>query len=128
LNRPDQFIGDYLGMAVTGDTVWPFYPDSSNGDTDTYTNKITFPDCVPPPEVRNLTVNRSVDGTTLTFNWNNTGTVFSYVLFEDIEAKGDFETVTGSGFNGITGITIPAPAGSRYYLIAGQNGCGIGPM
>lgn len=128
LNRPDQFIGDYLGMAVTGDTVWPFYPDTSSGDPDTYTNKITFPDCELPPQVRNLMVNRSVDGATLTFNWTNTGTVFSYVLFEDIEAKGDFENIAGTGFNGTMGITIPAPADSRYYLVAGQNGCGIGPM
>ncbi len=37
-----SFIGDYLGMAVAGDRVYPIYLDTSNGDADTYTNVIVF--------------------------------------------------------------------------------------
>ncbi|MEE8155272.1 MAG: sialidase family protein [Phycisphaerales bacterium] len=36
------FIGDYLGMAVAGDRVYPIYLDTSNGDADIYTNVIVF--------------------------------------------------------------------------------------
>ncbi len=43
LNRPDQFLGDYLGMAVAGRRVYPIYLDTSGGDPDTYTNVIVFP-------------------------------------------------------------------------------------
>jgi hypothetical protein len=43
LDRPAQFIGDYLGMALAGRRVYPIYPDTSAGDPDTYTNVIVFP-------------------------------------------------------------------------------------
>ena len=36
------FAGDYLGMAVAGDRVYPVYLDTSNGDADIYTNVIVF--------------------------------------------------------------------------------------
>ena len=38
-----NFIGDYLGMAVAGERIYPIYLDTSNGDADTYTNVIVFP-------------------------------------------------------------------------------------
>ncbi|MEE8155687.1 MAG: hypothetical protein V3T53_12105 [Phycisphaerales bacterium] len=38
-----QFIGDYIGMAVAGNRVYPMYVDTSGGDTDIYTNVIVFP-------------------------------------------------------------------------------------
>ena len=37
------FIGDYLGMAVAGDRVYPIYLDTSKGDADIYTNVVVFP-------------------------------------------------------------------------------------
>jgi len=42
LNRTDQFIGDYLGLSVAGNRVYPVYLDTSTGDTDTYTNVIVL--------------------------------------------------------------------------------------
>jgi len=36
------FIGDYLGMAVGGDTVYPVYPDTRGGLAEIYTNVISF--------------------------------------------------------------------------------------
>lgn len=47
LNRPEQFIGDYLGMGVTATQAFPVYLDTSNGDTDTFTNIITFSEPCP---------------------------------------------------------------------------------
>ncbi len=43
LNRPSQFIGDYLGMAVAGRRVYPIYTDTSAGDPDTFTRVFVFP-------------------------------------------------------------------------------------
>ena len=37
------FIGDYLGMAVGGDRIYPIYLDTSAGSSDVYTNVIVFP-------------------------------------------------------------------------------------
>ena len=42
LDRPSQFLGDYLGMGVAGNRVYPIYLDTSNGDTDIFTRVITF--------------------------------------------------------------------------------------
>ncbi len=42
LSSGGNFIGDYLGMAVAGERVYPIYLDTSNGDADTYTNVIVF--------------------------------------------------------------------------------------
>jgi hypothetical protein len=41
LNRGQQFLGDYCGLAVTGNTVYPCYLDTRNGDPDIYTHAIT---------------------------------------------------------------------------------------
>ncbi|MBU0638553.1 MAG: hypothetical protein KKB50_06785 [Planctomycetes bacterium] len=43
LPRSSQFMGDYLGLAVAGNRVYPCYPDSQNLDTDVYTNVIVYP-------------------------------------------------------------------------------------
>ncbi len=42
LSSEGDFIGDYLGMAVAGERVYPIYLDTSNGNADTYTNVIVF--------------------------------------------------------------------------------------
>jgi len=36
-----QFLGDYLGLGVGGDYVYPCYPSTQNGDPDIFTNVIT---------------------------------------------------------------------------------------
>ncbi|MCH7849657.1 MAG: hypothetical protein IIB53_15010 [Planctomycetes bacterium] len=43
LDRVAQFIGDYLGLSVAGNRVYPVYLSTANGDADIYTNVITFP-------------------------------------------------------------------------------------
>lgn len=42
LNRSQQFMGDYLGIATSGDHVFPVYLDTSAGDPDTFTRVISF--------------------------------------------------------------------------------------
>ena len=50
-----------------------------------------------------------------------------YVLYQDAVPEGEFLGFAGADFGGMLQITIPLPAGDRYYLIAGQNECGFGP-
>lgn len=40
LNRGSQFIGDYSGLAVAGNFVYPCYLSDQNGDSDIFTNVI----------------------------------------------------------------------------------------
>ena len=58
---------------------------------------------------------------------NNSEPVISFILFEDTATDGTFDDIaaTASGF--LPQITLPTPAGNRFYLVAGRNGCGIGP-
>jgi len=42
LNRSQQFLGDYLGMAVAGDRAYPAYLDTTLGDPNVYTRVIEF--------------------------------------------------------------------------------------
>ncbi len=47
----EQFIGDYIGMAVAGNRVYPMYIDTTGGDPNIYTNVIVFPnDEATPPD------------------------------------------------------------------------------
>ena len=39
-----QFLGDYLGLAVAGNRVYPVYLDTTGGEPNIYTNVIVFPD------------------------------------------------------------------------------------
>ncbi|MGD8454596.1 MAG: tetratricopeptide repeat protein [Phycisphaerae bacterium] len=42
LDRPSQFLGDYLGLGLGGDRVYPCYLSTQNGDADIFTNVIVF--------------------------------------------------------------------------------------
>lgn len=42
LNRSGQFLGDYLGLATAGNRIYPVYLDTHTGDTNIYTNVVTF--------------------------------------------------------------------------------------
>jgi hypothetical protein len=43
LDRAQQFVGDYLGMAVSDRAVYPSYFDTSSGDPDIFTRRIDLP-------------------------------------------------------------------------------------
>ena len=125
LDRPSQFIGDYLGLAVTDSSAWPFYPDTTGGDPNIYTHEIAF--CEPPDEVSGLLVSKSLDETDLIFNWTDMPIADDYVLFQDFSPDGNFDLIVGTATSGTTGITTAVPFGNRYYLVAGQNDCALGP-
>ncbi|QOJ16859.1 MAG: exo-alpha-sialidase [Phycisphaeraceae bacterium] len=44
LNRSNQFMGDYFGLAAAGNRIYPVYLDTSAGDPDIFTNVIIFPE------------------------------------------------------------------------------------
>jgi hypothetical protein len=39
-----QFLGDYMGLAVGGNMIYPCYPSTQNGNPDIFTNVIVFDD------------------------------------------------------------------------------------
>jgi hypothetical protein len=43
LDRGQQFIGDYLGLAVANDRAYPVYIDTGAGDPDVFTNIVEVP-------------------------------------------------------------------------------------
>ncbi|MCH8822160.1 MAG: hypothetical protein IH984_01505 [Planctomycetes bacterium] len=43
LYNSEQFLGDYTGLAVAGNRVYPVYLDTTGGDPNIYTNVIVFP-------------------------------------------------------------------------------------
>ena len=125
LLRPFQFIGDYLGMAVGPEHVWPIYPDTSNGNADVYTNRVDL--CTEPLETEKLVAKKSPDGATLTFLWQAALYADDYLLYQDASPDGAFGIIVGTAPDGDTGVTLPVTTASRYYLVAGRNDCGIGP-
>ena len=42
LNRANEFLGDYLGLARSQDRIYPCYLSTQNGDPDIYTHVITI--------------------------------------------------------------------------------------
>jgi hypothetical protein len=70
-----QFLGDYLGLGVGGDYVYPCYPSTQNGDCDIFTNVITVTSnqtvaaslsCLPQEGVLPFSVGMSVEMQNLT--------------------------------------------------------------
>ncbi len=43
LNRSQQFLGDYNGLAIAGGKAWPCYLSTQNGDPDVFVNEISVP-------------------------------------------------------------------------------------
>jgi hypothetical protein len=43
LNRPSQFLGDYLCLAHDGEQAYPVYLDTGAGDPDVFTRPVSFP-------------------------------------------------------------------------------------
>lgn len=125
LNRPEEFLGDYLGMGVTDDHAWPIYPDTHNGDTDIYTNEIEF--CPSIGEVGELLLGKSPDASEISFTWGDDPGAADYVVFQDSTPTGGFGVSVGVAASGATGLTVPMPLGSHYFLVAGRNPCGVGP-
>ncbi len=125
LNRPEQFLGDYLGMGVTDDHAWPIYPATHNGDTDIYTNEIEF--CATIGEVGGLLLGKSADSSEISFTWSDELGAADYVVFQDSSPAGGFGAGIGTAASGTPGLTLEMPAGDHYFLVAGRNPCGTGP-
>lgn len=51
LNRTDQFIGDYLGLAVAGNRAYPCYLSTQNGNPDIFVHAIVHPPAVVPGDM-----------------------------------------------------------------------------
>lgn len=79
-------------------------------------------------KVDQLVMHKVNGGGSLRFTWGTATNAEDYVVVEDSESDGPFITVTGSASSGTSGLTIPMPAGTKFYLVAGRSdACGIGP-
>ena len=66
-------------------------------------------------------------GTELRFTWTDTVDSDDYVMFEDTQVDGLFTTMVATSPDGVTGVNIPIPSGTRYYRMLGNNTvCGVG--
>ncbi len=86
--------------------------------------------CAVPAAPAGLRVARAGSGpaATLHFTWDDVGGATGYAVREDASPAGAFATVTGTATSGTTGLTVPLPAGNRFYLVAARNACGESPL
>lgn len=86
---------------------------------------VTTMNCPLPAKVTNLHAQKS--GANLKLTWTNVSGGTGYTVYEDASMTGSFATSSGTSTSGTSGLTIPRPSSSRYYVVAAQNACGEGP-
>ncbi|MBN2384781.1 FG-GAP repeat protein [bacterium] len=72
---------------------------------------------------------KSTDGSEITMTWQDVSGGEFYVVFNDSNPAGSFETELAGSSSGSVGLTVAMPTESIvYYLVAGANDtCGLGP-
>jgi hypothetical protein len=85
--------------------------------------------CTPPldpvPDLELRTENGGVD---LLMTWSDLINAEEYIVLQSGEPDGLFDDVAGSAVTGVTGLQIPAPGATTYYLVAPRSAaCGLGP-
>ncbi len=84
----------------------------------------------PDPVGATLDVFRVNNGADLRFTWSDVTGADDYVVLSSQSPQGTFVTAEGTAASGVTGVTIPLPAGPLlYYKVVGHNAvCGQGPQ
>ena len=98
-------------------------------DTSSSPSPLNCTVCAPTPgQVTNLQVETANGGADLFFTWTDLPAANDYVVFEDAAPDDVFSTEAGTATSGVSGLTIPMPPGTKFYLVAGRNiTCGLGP-
>jgi hypothetical protein len=92
---------------------------------DTYIKRLQRPPCV--AAVPSLEVETADAGSSLKLTWPNVYAADSYVVYEKTIPYGAFFRETGTASDGTTGLTVPMPAGNKFYLVAARKAsCGEG--
>jgi hypothetical protein len=108
--------------------AWTDYPPGDGSLSGVEARLFDPPPCLPlPAESGGLLVVAVNGGADLHFTWANQPDADDFLLFEDADAWGAFASARGSAASGAAGLTVPAPPGTTYYLVAGRNACGVGP-
>ena len=81
-----------------------------------------------PPGVPGLSLELVNGGADIHMTWTDVVNAQEYAVFESELPGGGFTTQTGTATTGATGLTVPAPATNRLYLVAGKGLCGFGPL
>jgi len=89
----------------------------------------TAGNCAPMPgAVSNLRPAAPNGGEEIQLAWDDATNADDYVVFSDTAPNGTFSTVAGTAPSGAPGLTVAAPTGTGFYLVAGRNAsCGVGP-
>ncbi len=80
-----------------------------------------------PQPVSGLQLEAVDGGIRLQLQWSDDASADGYVIFHDGDGAGPFFHLTGSAVSGSPGLTIQMPEDDIYFLVAGDNPCGIGP-
>jgi len=80
-----------------------------------------------PQQISGLQLEAVDDGLRLLLQWDDDASAGGYVIFQDTDGAGPFFHLTGSAVSGSPGLTIQMPEDDLYFLVAGDNPCGIGP-
>ena len=112
LDRFNQFLGDYNGLAVAGDAVYPTYLSNQNGDSDTFVNRITRTSFGP------LTLSDPVPGIA---GQDNTFTVTGAEPARDVRLAGSFDNGS-TPFPGCTGQSFSLDNPKPIGLATADNG------
>ncbi|MFQ5720635.1 MAG: hypothetical protein ACE5IK_13935 [Acidobacteriota bacterium] len=120
-----RYYGPAVAMDATGSftVVWP----GSDGDQ-TGVLARRFPGSCTGP-VTDLRVEPANGGADLLLTWTDAVRAEDHVIVEDTVPNGAFSTQTGTAVSGATGLTVPTPPGTTFYLVAGRTrSCGLGPL
>jgi hypothetical protein len=99
--------------------------DGVHPSEDTIIKRLQRPPCV--AAVPSLEVEPADGGSSLKLTWPNVYAANSYVVYEKTIPYGAFFTETGTAPSGPMGLTVPMPAGNRFYLVAARKAsCGEG--
>lgn len=85
--------------------------------------------CCPelPPEATSLRATIAAAGTELWLNWDDVAGADDYVVFGADSPEGPFTQRIQTAPSGAAGAGVPMATAPDFFLVAGQNECGVGP-
>jgi hypothetical protein len=123
--REDIFLYEMEEDMMRTEVYSDIVPDYNAGLGDLASQ---MPGCAGLPElVSGLQLEPVNGGFHLQLQWSDDASADRYVIFHDGDGAGPFFHPSGSVVSGSPGLTIPMPEDDTYFLVAGDNSCGIGP-
>ena len=123
--REDIFLYEMEQGVIRTEVYSDIVPDYNAGLGDLASQT---PGCAELPKLVSGLQLESVDGgVRLRLQWTDDASADSYLIFYDGDAAGPFFHLRGSAVSGSPWLKIQMPEDDTYFLVAGDNPCGIGP-